>query len=582
MKQKHYLLIVASLVVIGGVVWGIIRLSGYNYNYYFIDKTGKIILSLNYDYVYDFSEGKARVVKNKKSGFIDKTGKEVIALQYDYAEHFYEGLVVVRQNGKYGVIDSLGNVVIPPEFDACDHYKSRKYIIIEKGEGKGKNKRKKQGLFYIPTRTITIPPVYDRLLWEDGLVRAKKGEKYGLIQAKTGEVLLPVKYRNVLVDNKYTTFFNDRYRGIYHHRLKKITLPMKYNRIGKIFSTNDKLVRIRDDSGLYGLADTEGNILVKPQYEMVSFRGVPIKIRHNNREGFIDKTGKILIPPVYQFARRFTEGLAAVKKNNLWGFIDTTGKLVIPHRFSQVRAFSYGLSIVEEGGKSKLIDREGKIQCIVDYPEVELFSSQLIGVRENGFWKLLNTSGKVISGSDFNELKSFETLYVPKHPGLSSGWVIYRKQDKWGLINPAGKIISEPLFDKTLGLHFVTSKLIYLPIMKDKKLLNGLINTQGKLLVPLKYHATFDSFKDTSFIIMKASLVNDTDMVLNAQGEILIAADQGYEDIGTLSEGLARVQKGGYSGYVDKKGKLVLPRIYFEASDFSEGLALVKLKKNEQ
>lgn len=42
--------------------------------------------------------------------------------------------------------------------------------------------------------------------------------------------------------------------------------------------------------------------------------------------GFVDKMGKEVIPPKFDFAFRFQEGLAPVRINGKWGVIDKTGK----------------------------------------------------------------------------------------------------------------------------------------------------------------------------------------------------------------------------------------------------------------
>ena len=59
------------------------------------------VLGLNvcldkYDCVCDFEEGLAAVCLNGKWGFIDKTGKEVIPLKYDFAYGFFGGLAQVE------------------------------------------------------------------------------------------------------------------------------------------------------------------------------------------------------------------------------------------------------------------------------------------------------------------------------------------------------------------------------------------------------------------------------------------------------------------------------------------------------
>lgn len=67
-----------------------------------------------YDYVGNFSENRALVTKNNKSGFINKTGEVVIPLQYENVSNSARGF----RNGLWvhesaGVIDSMGNRVVP-------------------------------------------------------------------------------------------------------------------------------------------------------------------------------------------------------------------------------------------------------------------------------------------------------------------------------------------------------------------------------------------------------------------------------------------------------------------------------------
>ena len=65
----------------------------------------------------------------------------------------------------------------------------------------------------------------------------------------------------------------------------------------------------------------------------------------------------------------FSEGLAAVKihdnDDEKWGYIDKTGKIVIQPQFSQAGTFSEGLAtvLIENGTKKNyvMIDKTGKI-----------------------------------------------------------------------------------------------------------------------------------------------------------------------------------------------------------------------------
>ena len=58
----------------------------------------------------------------KKYGFIDKSGKVVIELQFDDAGYFSEGLARVEKDGKWGFIDKSGKVVIEPQFDDAEDF----------------------------------------------------------------------------------------------------------------------------------------------------------------------------------------------------------------------------------------------------------------------------------------------------------------------------------------------------------------------------------------------------------------------------------------------------------------------------
>jgi hypothetical protein len=57
------------------------------------------------------NEDVARVELNGKYGFVDKTGREVIPLIYDWAENFSNGQAKVKRNGKDSFIDRTGQEI---------------------------------------------------------------------------------------------------------------------------------------------------------------------------------------------------------------------------------------------------------------------------------------------------------------------------------------------------------------------------------------------------------------------------------------------------------------------------------------
>jgi hypothetical protein len=71
----------------------------------------------------------------------------------------------------------------------------------------------------------------------------------------------------------------------------------------------------------------------------------------------------MVIPPQYDadfYVIEFSEGLAPVQVGGKFGFIDKTGKMVIPPKYDDAFSFSEGLALVKIGDKFRYIDKTGK------------------------------------------------------------------------------------------------------------------------------------------------------------------------------------------------------------------------------
>ena len=70
----------------------------------------------------------------------------------------------------------------------------------------------------------------------------------------------------------------------------------------------------------------------------------------------------MIIPPQYNQAISFSEGLAAVQTNNQkWGYIDTTGKFMIEPQYDNAYNFKEGFAVVWLDKKCDFIDKTGKL-----------------------------------------------------------------------------------------------------------------------------------------------------------------------------------------------------------------------------
>lgn len=82
-----------------------------------------------------------------------------------------------------------------------------------------------------------------------------------------------------------------------------------------------------------------------PHYD---FHDGLVRFVENQKYGYKDSAGRVVIKAQYFDAGDFSDGLACVRKgkSSPWGYIDTSGRLAIPARFRQARAFNQGLAAV--------------------------------------------------------------------------------------------------------------------------------------------------------------------------------------------------------------------------------------------
>jgi hypothetical protein len=93
----------------------------------YINKTGQIVIPLQYQLAKPFSEGLAPVMVGGKWGYVEATGQMAIQPQFDNAEEFSEGLARVDMEPKgkpdlynCGYIDRSGRWVIPPKYKSLE------------------------------------------------------------------------------------------------------------------------------------------------------------------------------------------------------------------------------------------------------------------------------------------------------------------------------------------------------------------------------------------------------------------------------------------------------------------------------
>ena len=155
--------------------------------------------------------------------------------------------------------------------------------------------------------------------------------------------------------------------------------------------------------------------------------------------GFIDKTGYFVIPPNYNYAYHFSEGLARVLgPNDKWGYIDTSDNLIIQFKYSYGSDFSNGFATVNNDAYQEgCIDKTGKEFLPLIYKDVDIESNGII-IVENKYGKY--------GIFDYNGIQKVPFIYnyISRESG---GLYAVKKGKKWGYIDKNGKVVIDFLYD---------------------------------------------------------------------------------------------------------------------------------------
>jgi len=155
----------------------------------------------------------------------------------------------------------------------------------------------------------------------------------------------------------------------------------------------------------YDFLNDSGTLLTESHYNndwLLDVSEETISVTKDGKYGFLDLSGKEIVPFIYDDANSFHEGLASVCRNGKWGCIDKSGKDVILPDFDTAISFHNGLAMVSSNGKWGLIDKEGTIILpIVNDYVMENENGGYTASNDNKAF-LLDSSGKLVVTGDYS------------------------------------------------------------------------------------------------------------------------------------------------------------------------------------
>ncbi len=279
--------------------------------YFYVDKSGKLAIPSG-NAAQDggaFCEGLAVCYDRAAAyyGYMDKTGKVVIPCQYSNARDFTDGVAAVQLGNRWTIIDKTGKDLLPQDYSLTSGYSGYSnyispQVVAAKGPGSSE-------VFINRAGQVVSGGYYSVRSFVDGMAQvATNSSEYGFVN-EAGVLVIPCDYRRVYD-------FRDGFTAASRESGSTASYDI-LDKTGKVVGTTNG-VSLNSNAG-NGCFSTQLNEGSKTRY------------------GFVDYTGKQIVPCKYAEVKDFSSGVAAVKTFDYkWGFVDTNGTEIVPCKYHDI------------------------------------------------------------------------------------------------------------------------------------------------------------------------------------------------------------------------------------------------------
>jgi len=377
-----------------------------------VNNFGHEVINLNYSEIINDEEviySRNRASK-KKWLLFDHYGYQKTMLEYDSVNFMVEGRIPIKRNGKWGFLDRFGIEVISPIFDKVSQFRDGLSIVTFYGED-------------------------------------------GIINREGKWIVLPEKLKISTQGNSTLLII---YKGQY--QVKSFAGDLIYFSRNKMKMTSFGFVEYDSiNSAIIRKISWHGTVIQHTEAEanestMAGGAGLLV-FKANDKFGFKDQKGRIVIANRYEEVRPFNQNMAAIKINNKWGFIDLDENLIIQPRYDSVAHFDRGFCITNKNKFLGVVNLTGEEILKNQYQQIVLLSNGRFRVLKNNYWGVLNGNGAVVIHEKYNSLLPVKQNYY-----------IVERNGKYGTINLGG-VNKIPMLYDFIGYNkqteTLTTKLSY-------------------------------------------------------------------------------------------------------------------------
>jgi hypothetical protein len=472
----------------------------------------------------DLSPGEGTLIVARKkipgtvrvqAGCINTSGKEVIPFQYDGLRISAFRAIVYKRTGnqfKHGLIDFENKLLIPLTYQNIYPLGSLRYGV--------ENFENKTAIFSEDGKQISNFLIDSLSSFKKDYAIFYQNQRQGLID-RQGQIKLEPTFREITIND-------------------------------------DGSIRTRQ-SDAWLFLDGENKLMRQINADSVTVAGMDLlKIKTAGKIQLTDRGFKPVINQLYSFIGPYKKGKAFFRNGNKTGIIDRSGKVIIKPLYSSIevdRDFLRAVQRIDGKDRWVLLDTVGQSITTRNYEYIGPYNGNYFPIKNRGYWGALSREGKEIVACVHDSfLQNLNDFIVVKFKG------------SYGIINLKEEWIATP-----------QSSLI--------RLLNGdrylLISPKTKFLKSMNGQVIYfsDNTLDASSDHLLEHLPSGAVWKIDLNGVIVdrFIVPEAVDEIYSESEGLRAIKKDGRYGFIDNRGRLRIANRYEAVKSFSETLAAARI-----
>ncbi len=442
-----------------------------------------------------------------------KLGKEVKFYSNGY------GITIDAKSTEYGIVDSTGVITYtaPAKNEISHLYKNRFILKIKDGDPKGKMALiDEKGKELIPSDAHQISPSWSI---KQRLISSKNG-KEGIYDYE-GKEIIPyadkikfagenryfVKRDNVwlIYDSAGKLKSNREFKENLYFYKNKVYIPTGEKR-GEIVDNDGNTLNVISNNNVdniggypflitkdpatnkFGIIDVQENRLADEIYDEVFLGTRYIYFIKNEKINIFSKEAKKIYATDFDYVKSLFNDLFSTQKslkNPKMAVIRINGEIVIPKEYDNIEGIKIegdNFIYMIKGNEQRLLDKDLKDVLEPGYQIEKIFPNSLLLRKEGVFYKFSATQKKYEELKNISSLKENGIFYYPQNTFPA---VVCKNNDGlYGIIDENGKVIVPFMYD---DIHaFLPDNEIV--VQKEKKY--GVTNYQNE---PLK-EVVYDKF----------------------------------------------------------------------------------------